>query len=184
MTQLDDLRRRTACYVFSFNRGRLLEQSLRTAAESLGDMPIFVVDDGSDDPETLDVLARWADRAPPLPETATGVAGERKTGGLYPNMDRAMSHAVAMGLDHALFHQDDMQFVRPLDETDARDVARYFEANPEAIQLLLHFIKRPAPGEDLARTYRADPAGVAHVRRDPDAHAKGRFCQLRRIVKV
>jgi hypothetical protein len=52
----------TLTAIFSFNRGQLLDNCVRSVEKFSPDTPIAVFDDASDDPETLRVLREVADR--------------------------------------------------------------------------------------------------------------------------
>lgn len=135
---------------------------------------VYIVDDNSDDPATQDVLRRWAPVFPRL--DVVPQRGERKTGGLYPNMCLALDHASNSGYEYALFTQDDMQFVRPFDQRDVALVDRYFEDHQSAIQLLVHFIKRPAGSERSKDTWCPDESGMVLLRRSQFDTGKTNFC--------
>ena len=146
----------------------------RAPARCMPGFDSFVVDDDSEDPATRQVLRKWEDCTPVL-EAAEGF-GEKKTGGLYPNMTNALHHARSKGYKYALFTQDDMQFVRPFDSRDAALIEDYFAAHLKVIQLLVHFIKRPEPDVDLADLWKPDARGTSYLRTEMDSNAKSCFC--------
>ena len=122
-------------YVFSYNRGRFLENcvnSIRTLAPSC---PIVIVDDHSTDPETCAFLASLTGIAEVLqpPPAATG-----RHGGLYHNMQIALDHS---GPAPVTFIQDDMQVVRPLAEADLAEIRGFFEHFPRCAFLHPCFLK-------------------------------------------
>lgn len=168
------MRQQMAVYIFSYNRARLLDHALETAALCMKDFDVFLVDDNSDDLETKRVLSKWSTKIPTL--EVRNEIGERKTGGLYPNMNSALRHACDKGYDYALFTQDDMQFIRPFDPRDAALVEDYFAAHQNAIQLLVHFIKRPPSGFDLAEHWTPDESGTSYLRKEMDSNMKSAFC--------
>lgn len=172
-TKISEMREKLAIYIFSYNRAQLLDHSLETTARCMPGFDTFVVDDDSDDPATRQVIRKWADFAPVL--EAGQKVGEKKTGGLYPNMTRALNHARDNGYKYALFTQDDMQFVRPFDPRDVALVEDYFAAHLKVIQLLVHFIKRPEPGVDLAGRWKPDESGTSYLRTENDSNAKACF---------
>lgn len=163
-----------AVYIFSYNRAQLLDHLLESTARCMPGFDSFVVDDDSEDPATRQVLRKWEDCTPVL-EAAEGF-GEKKTGGLYPNMTNALHHARSKGYKYALFTQDDMQFVRPFDSRDAALIEDYFAAHLKVIQLLVHFIKRPEPDVDLADLWKPDARGTSYLRTEMDSNAKSCFC--------
>lgn len=107
--------------VFSFNRGRFLEHCVQTLERCAPQCPLLIFDDDSDDPQTRQVLDRLAARhrvATPRP-LAPGSHG--KHGGLYANMQAALD-----GLDDDTLLctlQDDMQLVRPLQDSETEAMA-------------------------------------------------------------
>jgi glycosyltransferase involved in cell wall biosynthesis len=171
---ITQMRGKMAVYVFSYNRARLLDHSLKTTARCMSGFDTFVVDDDSDDPATQGVLRKWSDYAILL--AAGEQVAEKKTGGLYLNMTRALIHARDKGYKYALFTQDDMQFVRPFDSRDVALVEDYFAAHLKVIQLLVHFIKRPESGVDLADSWRLDGSGTSYLRTEMNSNAKACFC--------
>lgn len=111
-------------FIFSFNRGPLLENCINSALECLKVCQIYVVDDLSTDPETLSVLRKLPAEVK-LIQPKSGV--KERHGGLYENMNSALS--LCNDDDLALFVQDDMQFVRPLLESDVSQMEVYFRSN-------------------------------------------------------
>lgn len=122
-------------FVFSYNRGRYLQNCLASLRHHAPTYPVTVIDDGSDDPEVgkaLEGISDWA--------TTIQTEGERGAylGGLYGNMQRALEMA---GEDLALFIQDDMQVVRDLEARDEAHWQKFFAAYPEALELGTTFLK-------------------------------------------
>jgi len=143
--------------VFSYNRGRFLHNCVQSIEQCAPGQVLTVYDDGSDDAETLKVLAALNERhTVVLPRRA---AGSAKHGGLYANMQRALDEQPAGSI--VCFVQDDMQLVRHLgsDELDAIQ-AHFAAAHPAG---LLHpaFLKgsnREADRVDI----RYDPAAAGY----------------------
>ncbi len=107
-------------FLFSYNRGRLLRHCLDSVVRHLPEAKVTVVDDGSGDPDTREVLEHLPDGVGLMrPREASGA----KYGGLYRNMQAAYESAEA---DFVLFTQDDAQVVRPLERTDVDYVRNYF----------------------------------------------------------
>ncbi|MBY5994085.1 glycosyltransferase [Ferrimonas balearica] len=98
-------------------------------------VPVCVVDDNSDDPETRTVLANLPDGVtlfqPPPQE-------ENRHGGLYDNMQLALERVDSEWL---LFLQDDMQLVRPLAPDDEAYIEAFFDAFEEKAFLNPVFLK-------------------------------------------
>lgn len=102
--------------VFSFNRGRFLEHCVQTLELCAPQCPVLIFDDDSDDPETREVLERLGARYPVLTPRPTVPGDHSKHGGLYANMQAALD-----GLDDDVLMctlQDDMQLVRPLQDSE------------------------------------------------------------------
>src|SRR5688572_9727605 len=129
-----------AIFIFSYNRGRFLENCLGSILDLMPDGPRYILDDGSDDPFTQDVLGRYSDRFE-VSGPSNDHAVEKKTGGLYGNMNHAMRIAVTSGYRRVLFIQDDMQLVRPFTARDHQFVDEYFSGNHDCIQLVTTFIR-------------------------------------------
>lgn len=103
-------------FVFAHQRGRYLENCLRSAAAVEWPGPITVIDDGSTDRASRRVLAdaeRAGHRVIRQPGGVKGIWG-----GLQHNMGYALSIAEGPA---TLFIQDDLQFVRPV---GADEIAR------------------------------------------------------------
>lgn len=173
-TELKAMRERMAVYIFSYNRAQLLDHSIDTTLQCLVNFDCIVVDDDSNDPATVGVLKKWAHRVTILPVQKS--KGENKTGGLYPNMSLALNHALHAGYDYALFTQDDMQFIRPFQSRDIELIETYFTAHPNAIQLLLHFVKRPQSDSPITDLWALDDSGTVYLRTERNRHDKGNFC--------
>ncbi len=151
-----------AIYIFSFNRGRFLENCLKSVEACASDMPVTVIDDQSDDMQTRAVLDQYRDR---LRVVIAGDAEitEHKTGGLYNNMRFAFEDALGSGRRFALFLQDDMQLVRPILPEDIAGAKTFFDANPNAAELHTCFMKRFYKHRDDTLT-ELDASGEAYLR--------------------
>ncbi|MDZ7617789.1 MAG: glycosyltransferase family A protein [Patescibacteria group bacterium] len=118
--------------IFSYNRGPFLENCAQSVLRMTPDWPMKIYDDGSDDPETLEVLRRYE-----------GTVFGRRTadgryGGLHVNMQRALDEAQS---DVVLFTQDDHQIVRPIDQADLDYISDYFTRFPDAAFLDPAFLR-------------------------------------------
>lgn len=125
-------------FVFSYNRGRFLENCVISIEACLPAAPITIIDDRSTDPNTGEVLRTLAKRYEVVHSNPQGLT-EHKTGGLSGGMNLAMSLAKARGHEHVLFLQDDMQLVRPVLPRDLDAIVSYFDAIPNTIQLSSNF---------------------------------------------
>ncbi|TVP60367.1 MAG: glycosyltransferase [Halomonadaceae bacterium] len=130
-----------AIYLFSYNRGKFLDNCLESLVNCAEGHDVTIIDDGSDDDATRLVLRRWQKQFRQLGPDSKGQV-EHKTGGLYNNMGRAMADARERQKTLVLLLQDDMQLVRPIDQKDLLRAEAFFAANPNAAQLQTCFMKR------------------------------------------
>ncbi len=108
--------------IFSYNRGLYLQNLLVSLTRHMPLVQVTVYDDDSDDPETLDVLAK-CDATVVTCRSAQGL----RHGNLYRNMQRALDECET---DWLLFLQDDTQVVRDLDANTMGNIQRVF-ADPD-----------------------------------------------------
>lgn len=140
-------------FVFSFNRGRFLDFCIASIEACAPGRRVTIIDDGSTDPDTRAVLQGLQARHEVI-EAGGLEEREFKTGGLSGNMNLALDLARGRGTRQVLFIQDDMQFVRRLTDFDAELIERYFDANPDVIQLQTGFIRRLSEESMATRTRR------------------------------
>ncbi|MCB0696112.1 MAG: glycosyltransferase family 2 protein [Chitinophagaceae bacterium] len=96
--------------VFSYNRGMLLRNLLRSARLFYPEFDIVIFDDNSDDAETQKVLTEQGSTNCKViisPSDHT----KSKHGGLYAQMNKALMYAIDHQYSYAYFVQDDMQFL-------------------------------------------------------------------------
>lgn len=124
--------------LFTFNRGRFLENCISSIETCAPDAPLFIFDDNSDEQYSIDVLNKAREKHTVIQPPADQEENT-KFGGLYNNMIRA----VEMMPDDALvcFIQDDMQCVRSITDQDIHDIEQYFEKHPKAAFLHPAFVK-------------------------------------------
>ncbi|MBY5994082.1 glycosyltransferase family 2 protein [Ferrimonas balearica] len=107
-------------YIFSYNRGRFLENAVASCLRFAEGASVCVVDDNSEDPETCQYLDN-------LPEGVGLLQPDQKEksrhGGLYNNMQSALDSATS---EWVLFIQDDMQLVRPVEQDDLDYIDGFF----------------------------------------------------------
>lgn len=108
----------TVC-IFSYNRGVLLKSLIESARAMYPEFDIVVFDDGSDDKQTLDILDQLSSSGM-CTMFKSGKDKNSKHGGLYSQMNNAISYARDNGYDYAYFVQDDMQFLRRDDQLEAK----------------------------------------------------------------
>ncbi|WGL15995.1 glycosyltransferase family A protein [Microbulbifer bruguierae] len=113
-------------FVFSYNRGPFLENCIASIEACAPQCRLTVIDDGSDDPETRQVLAGIAERHQVIDKTAHSA---HKLGGLYANMQAA--YEMVANDELMCFLQDDTQMVRPLTEGDLQSLRQNFDRQPD-----------------------------------------------------
>lgn len=122
--------------IFSFNRGRFLENCVHSIEQCVPDSSIIVFDDDSNDPETLKVLDVIGGRHQVL---KPGNVSTHKLGGLYGNMQSALEYCRDASL--VCFLQDDMQVVRPLAEAEIGGIEARFDADESLAFIQPCFLK-------------------------------------------
>lgn len=153
--------------VFSYNRGPLLANCIRSIELFSPRTAIVIYDDKSDDPLTLSVLERIAARGHQV--IVNDEVSTARHGNLYPNLNRAVHRARTH--EFRLLHlvEDDFQFVRSNSKL-ASDVATVFDGIPSAGQVNVHFWKLASkasgtvlPGLLAYRLAQAPPCSVGFV---------------------
>lgn len=124
--------------IFSYNRGPHLENCLSSIETCAPESEIIIYDDGSNDPETKDILLRIKTRHPVI-NTTEKTKNALKCGGLYNNMQRALEENRQQPM--LCFLQDDMQLVRKIGSKDLEDINYYFERCPDKAFLHPAFLK-------------------------------------------
>lgn len=128
--------------IFSYNRGRYLENCIQSVQRHLSDASLRIYDDGSTQAEAQRVLDEYEDRI----FISRGHDVEQGwRGGLYANMAQAFKQARRDGFRFVLCMQDDMQVVRPLTADDLRRVGAYFSDENDTLQLSVSFERRKQP---------------------------------------
>lgn len=159
-------------FVFSFNRGIFLENCLTSIERCAGELQTIIIDDGSTDPETIKALSKLSEKYEVIyPKEGQG---ERKTGGLYGNMNHAMALSRQRGFKRVLFLQDDMQLVRKLKQQDFDLIDRFFLVNKNCIQLQTCF-RRSETKENLKATCYVDASKTALLIYDDMESGKDNF---------
>lgn len=113
-------------YVFSYNRGSFLANCVHSIEAQAPGARVVVIDDHSDDAETLAVLEALATRHRVI---RAGADSGHKLGGLYSNMQTALELTGEREL--ACFLQDDTQLVRALSAEDLHSLDLSFEHDPQ-----------------------------------------------------
>lgn len=126
--------------VFSYNRGQLLWNCVRSIERFSPPTSLVVFDDRSDDSTTRQVLRRVAERGHEL-VASDGDVVDGVHGSLFANMNRALDLARTRGFRMLHLVQDDVQLVWRNDAL-ADDVTAILDAFPMACQVTVHFWRR------------------------------------------
>lgn len=137
-------------YVFSYNRGSFLRNCLDSLQECAPEYQVTVIDDGSKDNETIEVLNDWKDQHEII-VVNNAAAGDQKTGGLHNNMNYAFNHARKNRIKYILFMQDDVQLVRRIQNTDLQRAINFFRSNQNSFELSTTFLKEKYQTWDKSR---------------------------------
>jgi glycosyltransferase involved in cell wall biosynthesis len=113
--------------VFSYNRGQLLANCVRSIELFSPSECVVVFDDSSDDPSTIEALRDLEQRGHEVHVNER--ASDNRHGNWYENLARSADMARQRGYELLQIVEDDMQFVWRNDELEA-EVASLFEAFP------------------------------------------------------
>lgn len=155
-------------YIFSFNRGRFLENCVTSIERHAPDSLIFIYDDHSDDPETISAVDGLSRRHHVIINNSKSCD---KHGGLHANMQAAFTNMLNDEL--FCFIQDDMQIVRDITFDDIKYVRDFFVRCPDAGFLHPGFLKGCNRDRDISRT-RYDASMRIYFRRQ-GAHSAGTY---------
>ena len=161
--------------VFSFNRGRFLENCIHSIERCVPNSRIVIFDDDSDDPNTIGVLGKFSEKHALI---QPGHQSNHHLGGLYGNMQSALEYCREE--ETVCFLQDDTQVVRPLLEEDFSEIEGAFRHFPQLGFISPCFIRK----RSLLRgaSYRYDEQSGLFFR-DPDKRSAGRFFSALLIMK-
>ena len=160
-------------FVFSFNRGQFLNNCILSVRKCAAEVPLTVIDDCSNDPDTLLVLEKLRKDYEVISNDKIHQK-EKKTGGLAGSMNQAMEIASSRNVQYAFFLQDDMQFVRTMRDIDLANVEKYFELIENTFQISTNFIRQISSDAYLSKNGIV-AGGRAYVRRDEIANGKSYF---------
>jgi len=113
--------------IFSFNRGQFLENCVQSIERCVPGARIIVFDDDSYDDYTRQVLQRIASKHRVI---QPGEKSQRRLGGLYGNMQRALETVRDEPL--VCYLQDDTQVVRELQTQDIEHINHLFDQDERA----------------------------------------------------
>ncbi|MHA7881229.1 MAG: glycosyltransferase [Saccharospirillum sp.] len=112
--------------VFSYNRNVYLNNCLESIRVCASEIDAIIIDDGSTDKATLDVLNKAEFKKHFACFSSENGSCNKRLGGLYKNMQFAMNYAKENEKKYVIFIQDDMQFVRPVVREDFDSIEKYF----------------------------------------------------------
>jgi glycosyltransferase involved in cell wall biosynthesis len=162
----------TLLCIFSYNMGPALRTCLRSIQDMCAGFSVVLVDDASEDLETLRIIAEHRGMFVDVFRSTEDKTGKRH-GNLYSNIQRMYEYAHAHGWTYLFLIQDDMQFVRPFSEDVRRQYSALFDSSPHVTQVDPRFLRRGGDYEVLPdrRAYRYDQTtsyadvGITHVAR-------------------
>ena len=137
---LQDVPAQQRVLIFGYNRGRFLENAVVSALRHIPDAAVTVIDDHSDDAETLHILDGIRERIEVL-RPSRGDVNDRVTGGLHHAMNFAFDHCEGRGEDIVLVLQDDMQVVRDVRRHEISEMASFFRLPSASFVLGCGFTK-------------------------------------------
>lgn len=158
--------------VFTYNRPDYLRNIVRSHCDCAPGFRLLIVDDASTEPAQISGLIEFGNL--PGVEVIAAVGGAQRHGGLYRNMNDALSLAAERGYRFLNLLQDDMQFVRPA-ATDLLRACSTLDSVHNGLHISLGFRKyldvRNEPKTcDVPDVYRSQnlqvsDTGILHVER-------------------
>lgn len=151
----------TLICIFSYNMGAALERCIISTLEMCKGFDISIIDDQSDDDFTLKVIDKYKGNLNFLFNSSGEKSGKRH-GNLYENIQFMCDFASDRGYDYIFLLQDDMQFVRELDEIIISQYSRLFGSDPQTLQVDPRFLRKGYDYEvvealDAYRFHAGDP---------------------------
>lgn len=164
----------TLICIFSYNMGATLERCIQSTQEMCPGFEVILIDDASEDPRTVELLKTKRPFLRDVIISREPKLGKRH-GNLYLNIQKACAYATQAGFEFLMMIQDDMQFVRPLDDSIGRQYGDLFNSSAKVLQVDPRFL-RQGEYEVLKerRAYRYGPrtsyadVGIVHLARFND----------------
>ncbi|MGQ8366712.1 glycosyltransferase family A protein [Glaciecola sp. 1036] len=129
-------------FVFSYNRGIFLQNCLESLKHCADGIDVTIIDDNSDDESTKTILASIPEKFGfELVHPQRQGGKEKRLGGLYSNMNFALKIAKNNDKSFCIFIQDDMQFVRSIQQDDLLNMQNIFHSDEHIIQIQSCFMK-------------------------------------------
>ena len=151
--------------VFSYNRGRFLENCVASVERHAPGCEIIVIDDRSDDPATRESLAGLAERHEVLMPSVESDQLTFKFGGLYHNLQLGLDAVKTDELICTL--QDDMQLVRDVTPADYKSINASFDSDVQT-GFLHHAFMKGEHRERYKREVSFDQSSNVYVRSRSD----------------
>jgi hypothetical protein len=166
----NSINQKIAIYIFSHNRGKLLENCIKSTEVCASGFDVTVIDDFSDDEYTLQVLKKFSGKV----EVIVMNPNDSEFGilGLHSNMNYAINDSLDKGNEYCLFMQDDMQMVRKITQNDIKNFEKFFEANENSIELNPCFLKLESRNSYDSTMY-IDSSSKAYLRKLGKVHFAG-----------
>lgn len=133
----------TEVFIFSYNRGRFLQNCVQSAQKHIPNVSITVIDDHSNDEYTKKILS---DLSKEVVVKEPIMQGKERWGGFYNNINWVIQELATK--PWVILIEDDMQFIRPFLEDDSKRITNFFKNNPKAGYLTLEFMKEEHRGKD------------------------------------
>lgn len=127
-------------FIFSFNRGKFLENCVQSIESNFPASSIFIMDDNSDDTQTIKILENLKERATVYNNFQR--EGNSHVGGLHSNMNNALDICESLEESVALFMQDDQQVVRSVSETEIEKMQSFFDMGNSSFVIQTCFMKK------------------------------------------
>lgn len=127
--------------VFSFNMGSTLDNCLEYLDRFCVGCDAVLIDDASTDTLTLKAIEKWRSRLLEVIVNRTPKTGQ-KHGNLYANVSMMCDYARDRGYKYLFMVQDDMQFVRPLNDEILSQYQAIFDADDKVLQVDPRFLRR------------------------------------------
>jgi glycosyltransferase involved in cell wall biosynthesis len=134
-------RQNTLLCVFSYNMGPTLDRCIQSMRKMCPGFEVILIDDQSDDAETQAVITRNSCYFSQVFRSTAPKQG-KKHGNLYENIQWMCDYATERGFEYLFMIQDDMQFVRAMDEKVCREYHDLFLSSDKVIQVDPRFLRK------------------------------------------
>jgi len=154
--------------------GATLERCIQSTLKMCVGFEVILIDDASENPRTVELLKTKRELLREVIISKEPKLGKRH-GNLYLNIQKACAYATEAGFEFLMMIQDDMQFVRPFDDSIGRQYGDLFNSGEKVLQVDPRFLRR-GDYEVLRerRAYRYGPrtsyadVGIVHLARFND----------------